>query len=94
MSNVNVNLLNYEIDFYTVDNSQYVGGDNCNGFVFINYGTSVVKIESITLQPSQQFEVTGNTGENTKQRFFVNFGTSTTGNNVVVVKKRYLNVNV
>ena len=93
MSNVNVNLLNYEVDFYTVDISGYVGGDNCNGYVFINYGTSVVKIESMTLQPNQQFEVSGNTGENTKQRFFVNFGTSTTGNNVVVVKKRYLNVN-
>jgi hypothetical protein len=93
MSNVNVSLLNYQIDFYTVDVSQYVGGDNCNGYVFINYGTSVVKIESITLQPNQQFEVTGNTGENTKQRFFVNFGSSTTGNNVVVVKKRYVNVN-
>jgi hypothetical protein len=93
MSDVNVKLLNYEVDFYTVDTSQYVGGDNCNGFVFINYGTSVVKIESITLQPNQQFEVTGNTAENTKQRFFVNFGSSTTGNNVVVVKKRYLNIN-
>ena len=92
MSNVNVTLFNYEVDFYTVDTSQYVGGDNANGLTFINYGTSTVKIESITLQPNQQFEIQGNTGENTKQRFFVNFGTSTTGNNVVVVKKRYLNV--
>ena len=90
MSNVNVNLFNY--DFYTVDTSQYVGGDNANGYVFINYGTSVAKIETITLQPNQQFEVTGNTGENTKQRFFINFGASTTGNNVVVVKKRYVNL--
>ena len=92
MSDVTVSLLKYEIDFYTVDTSQYVGGDNANGYVFINYGTSVVQIESIILQPSQQFEVTGNTGENTKQRFFINFGASTTGNNVVVVKKRYVNL--
>jgi hypothetical protein len=83
-------LLNYEVDFYTVDVSQYVGGDDANGYVFINYGTSVVRIESIVLQPNQQFEVSGNTGENTTQRYFINFGTSTTGNNVVVVKKRYL----
>jgi len=92
MSDVTVSLLKYEIDFYTVDTSQYVGGDNANGYVFINYGTSVVQIESIILQPSQQFEVTGNTGENTTQRYFVNFGTSTTGNNVVIVRKRYVNV--
>jgi hypothetical protein len=93
MSQVNVPLFNYEVDFYTVDQSQYVGGDNANGYVFINYGTSVVTINNvITLQPSQQFEVTGNTGENTKQRYFVNFGSSTTGNNVVIARKRYLNV--
>ena len=35
MSNVNVNLLNYEVDFYTVDISGYVGGDNCNGYLSI-----------------------------------------------------------
>lgn len=92
MSNVKITALNYEVDFYTVDVSQYVGGEPYNGFVFINYGTSVAKIENITLQPNQQFEVSGNTGEYTKQRFFVNFGSSTTGNNVVVVRKRYINV--
>ena len=37
MSNLNVPLINYEIDFYTVDSSQYVGGDNANGYVFIKY---------------------------------------------------------
>lgn len=92
MSTVNVNLLNYEVDFYTVDTPQYVGGDNANGYVFINYGTSVAAINNVIfLQPSQQFEVTGNTGENTKQRYFVSFN-STTGNNVVIARKRYLNV--
>ena len=92
MQDVAINLIKYEVDFYTVDTSQYVGGDAFNGMTFINYGTSVAKIESITLQPNQQFEISGNTGEITIQRFFVNFGTSTTGNNVVVVRKRYLNV--
>lgn len=92
MSSINISLLNYEIDFYVVDVSQYVGGDNAVGYTFINYGTSVAKIESITLQPNQQFEVPGNVGENTKQRFFVNFGSSTTGNNVVIIKKRYINI--
>jgi hypothetical protein len=92
MQDVAINLIKYEVDFYTVDTSQYVGGDAFNGMTFINYGTSVAKIESITLQPNQQFEISGNTGEITMQRFFVNFGSSTTGNNVVVVRKRYLNV--
>jgi len=92
MSTFNISLLNYEIDFYTVDTSQYVGGDNAVGYTFINYGTSVVKIETIILQPNQEFEVPGNLGENTKQRFFVNFGSSTTGNNVVIIKKRYINL--
>jgi ATP-dependent Lon protease len=92
MEDVAINLLKYEVDFYTVDTSQYVGGYPYNGMTFINYGTSVAKIESITLQPNQQFEISGNTGEVTMQRFFVNFGSSTTGNNVVVVRKRYLNI--
>jgi hypothetical protein len=92
MNDVKITALNYEVDFYTVDVSQYVGGYPYNGLTFINYGTSTVRIENITLQPNQQFEISGNTGEVTTQRFFVNFGTSTTGNNVVVVRKRYLNV--
>jgi ATP-dependent Lon protease len=92
MTDINIDALKYETDFYTIDTSQYVGGYPYNGLTFINYGTSVVKIESITLQPNQQFEIGGNTGEITTQRFFVNFGSSTTGNNVVVVRKRYLNV--
>lgn len=89
---IKVTALEYEVDFYTCDVSQYVGGYAYNSLTFINYGTSVAKIENITLQPNQQFEVSGNQGEYTKQRFFVNFGGSTTGNNVVIVRKRYLNV--
>ena len=92
MNEITIPLLKYEVDFFTVDTSQYVGGNNANGFTFINYGTSVVKIESVTLQPNQQLEIVGNTGENISQRFFVNFGASTTGNNVVIVTKRYVNV--
>jgi len=92
MASVNITILKFEVDQYVVDVSQYVGGDSFNSLTFINYGTSVVNIDSIVLQPSQQFEIGGNTGEVTTQRFFVNFGTSTTGNNVVVVRKRYLNI--
>ena len=92
MKDINIDALKYEVDFYTIDTSHYVGGYPYNGLTFINYGTSSVKIESITLQQNQQFEIQGNTGEITTQRFFVNFGSSTTGNNVVVVRKRYLNV--
>lgn len=90
--NINIDILKYEIDFYTVDTSQYIGGESFNSITFINYGTSVAQIESITLQPSQQFEIAGNTGEVTSQRFFVNFGSSTSGNNVVAVRKRYINI--
>lgn len=92
MSNVKITALDYEVDFYTCETSQYIGGYPYNSLTFINYGTSVAKIENITLQPNQQFEISGNVGEYTKQRFFVNFGSSATGNNVVVVRKRYLNV--
>ena len=92
MNNLKITALKYEVDFYTVDVSQYVGGENYNGLTFINYGTSVVRIENIILQPNQQFEIGGNVGEVTQQRFFVNFGSSASGNNVVVVRKRYLNV--
>lgn len=92
MSDVKITALNFEVDFYTADNSQYVGGYPYNSLLFINNGTSTAYIESITLQPNQQFEISGNVGEYTKQRFFINFKASTTGNNVVVVRKRYLNV--
>jgi hypothetical protein len=92
MSNVTLNLLKYEIDFFQLSISQYVGGEPCNGYTFINYGTTNVKIEAVTLAPSQQLEVGGNVGEITNQRFFVNFGGVSTGNNCVVIKKRYLNV--
>jgi hypothetical protein len=92
MNDVKITALKYEVDFYTCDVSQYIGGYDYNGLTFINYGTSTVRIENIILQPNQQFEISGNTGEVTNQRFFVNFGTSTTGNNVVVVRKRYINV--
>lgn len=90
--NINIDILKFEVDFYTVDTSQYIGGYDYNSITFINYGTSVAQIESVTLQPSQQFEIQGNTGEITNQRFFVNFGTSTTGNNVVAIRKRYINI--
>ena len=92
MSNVTLNLLKYEIDFFQISVSQYVGGEVSNGYTFINYGTTNVKIEAVTLAPSQQLEVGGNVGEITSQRFFVNFGGVSTGNNVVIIKKRYLNV--
>jgi hypothetical protein len=92
MQQVNITALKYEVDFYQVDTSIYVGGEQFNAITFINYGTSIVKIENITLQPNQQFEIPANAGEFSTQRFFVNFGTSTTGNNVVVVSKRYLNL--
>jgi len=91
-TDVQISTLNFEVDFYTCDVSQYVGGYAYNSLLFINYGTSVVQIENITLQPNQQFEIAGNVGEITKQRFFINFGTSSTGNNLVVVRKRYINV--
>jgi hypothetical protein len=92
MQQVNITALQYEVDFYQVDTSTYVGGFPYNAITFINYGTSVVKIENVTLQPNQQFEIPANAGEYSKQRYFVNFGTSTTGNNVVIVTKRYLNL--
>jgi hypothetical protein len=92
MSDVKLKLLQYEIDFYQISTSQYVGGEVSNGYTFINYGTTNVKIEAVTLTPSQQLEVSGNVGEITNQRFFVNFGGVSAGNNCVVIKKRYLNV--
>ena len=89
-NSINITMLKYEVDFYTVDTSQYVQA-TCNTLTFINYGTSVVSIESVILQPTQSFTIEGNNGEYTDQKFFVNFGTSTTGNNCVIVRKRYLN---
>jgi hypothetical protein len=79
----------YEIDFFTVETSQYVPS-NCNSLVFINKGTSNLTIENVLLYPSQSLAIEGNYSEYTEQRFFVNFGTSTTGNNCVILRKRYI----
>ena len=79
----------YEIDFFGVITSQYVES-NCNSLVFINKGTSNVTIENVLLFPSQSLAIDGNLTEYTNQRFFVNFGTSTTGNNCVILRKRYI----
>jgi len=91
MANINFDILRYTTDFYTVDLSQYVVSD-CNTITFINYGLPVVTIENVPLQQNQSLTITGNSGELTNQKFFVNFGTSTTGNNCVVIRKRYLNI--
>lgn len=93
MQQVNITALKYEVDFYQVDISQYVGGEPFNAITFINYGTSVVTIENvITLQPNQQFEIPANAGEVSTQRFFVSFGSSTIGNKLTIASKRYLNI--
>jgi len=91
MNIVNINVLKYSTDFYTVDTSQYVE-TSCNTITFINYGLPVVNIENVPLQQNQSLTITGNAGEITNQKFFVNFGTSTTGNNCVIIRKRYLNI--
>jgi hypothetical protein len=91
MANIAFEILRYATDFYTVDLSQYVNSD-CNTITFINYGLPVVTIENVPLQQNQSLTITGNAGELTNQKFFVNFGTSTTGNNCVVIRKRYLNI--
>jgi hypothetical protein len=91
MANIAFEILRFATDFYTVDLSQYVNSD-CNSITFINYGLPVVTIENVPLQQNQSLTITGNAGEITNQKFFVNFGTSTTGNNCVVIRKRYLNI--
>ena len=90
-TNINIDVLKYATDFYTVDTSKYIESD-CNTITFINYGTPVVTIENVPLQQNQSLSISGNAGEITNQKFFVNFGTSTSGNNCVIIRKRYINI--
>lgn len=90
-TNINIDVLKYATDFYTVDTSQYIVTD-CNTVTFINYGTSIVTIENVPLQQNQSLSISGNAGEITNQKFFVNFGTSANGNNCVIIRKRYINI--
>lgn len=93
MNKVDINVLKYETDFYTVDNSQYVGGTDFNAITFLNLGINTVLIESVPLQQGQSYDILGSMGEISSQRFFVNFGTgASSGNNCVVIRKRYINV--
>lgn len=92
MQTVEIKLLEWETQSYTVDIAKYIES-GANSIIFINYGTSVVTISNIgvILQPNQSFEIGGNAGEITNQRFFVTF---TTGvglvNNCNVILKRYI----
>ena len=71
-TNINIDVLRYATDFYTVDTSQYIVSD-CNTITFINYGTPVVTIENVPLQQNQSLSISGNQGEITNQKFFVYF---------------------
>lgn len=87
-----IKLIRFECDFQQVSTNKYVDTE-CNSITFINYGVNQVSIESVILLQNQQLAIEGNAGEFTKQRFLLNFGTATpTGNNVVVIRKRYINV--
>ena len=89
---VTVKLLEYETSFYSVDVPKYIE-TGANSLTFINFGTSVVSVETVQLQPGQQLEIQGNNGEITYQRFFVNFSTGVgLVNNCVVVLKQYKGV--
>jgi|694.fasta_scaffold16821_19 hypothetical protein len=92
MQTVEIKLLEWEVQGYTVDVPKYVES-NCNSLTFINYGTSVVTVTNIgvVLQPNQSIEIGGNAGEITNQRFFVTFSTGVgLVNNCNVILKRYI----
>jgi hypothetical protein len=94
MAEVEIKMLEWEVQGYTVDVPKYVES-NCNSLTFINYGTSVVTVTNIgaVLQPNQSIEIGGNAGEITKQRFFINFSTGVgLVNNCNVILKRYINL--
>lgn len=89
---VDIKLIDYEVMFYSVDTPKYID-TGVNSITFINFGTSVVSVETVTLQPGQQLEILGNQGEITYQRFFVNFSTGVgLVNNCVCILKRYKNI--
>lgn len=85
--NIKAGLIKYETSFITYDASGYVTSD-CNSILFINYGSNPVQIEGVTLQTGQSFNIEGNVGEITHQRFFAKF-TGAGTNNLVTVKKNY-----
>ena len=94
MQTVEIKLLEWEVQSYTVDVPKYVES-GCNSLTFINYGTSVVTISNIgaVLQPNQSIEIGGNAGEITNQRFFVTFSIGVgLVNNCNVILKRYINL--
>jgi len=82
-------MINYVIDFKSYSTSQQVPS-NCNSLTFYNYGTSTVSVENVLLQPSQSLVISGNACEYTEDTFQIVFG-NTGVNNLVVVKKTYLN---
>jgi hypothetical protein len=94
MQTVEIKLLEWETQSYVVDSPKYIES-GANSLIFINYGTSVVTISNlgVVLQPNQSFEIGGNAGEITNQRFFVTFSTGVgLVNNCNVILKRYINL--
>jgi hypothetical protein len=84
-------MINYVTYFLTYSSSQSIPSD-CNEITFINYGSSVCKIENVILQQNQSFLIGGHQCEYTDQTFNIVFDNSGS-NNLVVVKKVYTNAN-
>ncbi len=81
----------YDINVLQYSRTQFIDS-NCNSITFINYGTSLATIEqSIQLANGQSFTIEGNENEICVKQFLITFSGAGT-NNVVVVKKNYINV--
>ena len=91
MSNfeIKAGYIKYDVNMITYDSNGYITTD-CNGILFVNYGTNAVQIDSIILQQNQSFQIDGNAGEFLTSRLLATFINTGGSNNLVTVKKNYI----
>jgi len=83
------NLIKFSVDQQNIYLGQTVAS-NCNEILFYNAGTNSVNIENLTLQPNQQYLITGNLGELCISNFNVTFNAGVGANNLLVIRKVYV----
>jgi hypothetical protein len=87
---IKAGLINYDVNFIVYDANGFITTD-CNSILLINYGTNAVQIESVVLQQNQSLNIEGNQGEFLQTRLLATFINTGGSNNLVSVKKNYVN---
>lgn len=93
-SQLPVDAIPYVCDFvqYTSSQTNILVSSICNSISFFNQGSIAVIInDNLTLQPGQNFSISGNVGEVDTTQYKVVWATGGGGGKIMVLRKSYIN---